>query len=111
MGVIRDSDIASFQKHAGLEPARGQQCELLRSMQRVAFDLIKALELEISGIRDGDGYWGGCDPVHETVFELDTLERKRLEPATRRLREQCDAATGRGTGSLLFSVPISVDEK
>ncbi len=81
MGQLRDAAIASFQEHAGLKPSCGQQRELLERMQRVAFDLIKALELEISGIRDGDGNWGGCDPVFEMVVELGTLERKRLEPA------------------------------
>ncbi len=81
MGVYRDAAIAGFQEHAGLKPACGQRRELLERMQRVAFDLIRILELEISGIRDGDGYWGGCNPVSGTVEKLGTLERKRLEPA------------------------------
>ncbi len=80
MGVYRDATIAGFQEHAGLEPACGQRRELLRRMQRVAFDLIRILELEISGIRDGDGYWGYSDPVSGTVEKLGTLERKRREP-------------------------------
>ncbi len=81
MGQFRDFTIASFQEQAGLEPASGQRRELLERMQQVAFDLIRILELEISGIRDGDGNWGGCDPVFEMVVELGTLERKRHEPA------------------------------
>ncbi len=81
MGQLRDAAITSFQEHAGLKPPCGQQRELLERMQQVAFDLIRILELEISGIRDGDGYWTSCDPVHETVIELGTLERKCLEPA------------------------------
>ncbi len=81
MGQLRDSAIASFQKHAGLDLRCGQQRELLERMQRVAFDLIRILELEISGIRDGDGYWGGCDPVSEMVIELGALEHKLHEPA------------------------------
>ncbi len=79
MGVYRDAAIAGFQEHAGLKPACGQRRELLERMQRVAFDLIRILELEISGIRDGDGYWGGSDPVSGTVEKLSTLEHERDE--------------------------------
>ncbi len=81
MGAGRNSDIECFQEHTGLKPACGQQRELLERMQQVAFDLIKILELEISGIRDGDGCWGYCDPVFETIIELGTLEHKLHEPA------------------------------
>jgi len=81
MGQVRNTTIEMFQKHAGLEPARGQQCEMLKRMQHHAFELIRILEMEISGIREGDGLWSGCDPVHETVNELVTLERERNKPA------------------------------
>lgn len=80
MGQLRDTVIARFQEHAGLEPTCGQRLELLQRMQQKAFELIRILELEMSGIRDGDGYWSGCDPVFETVIELGTLEHKRHEP-------------------------------
>ena len=29
----------------------------------MCFELIKIIELEISGIRDGDGYWHGSDVI------------------------------------------------
>ncbi len=89
MGAGRNSDIECFQKYAGLEPASGQRLELLRRMQQVAFDLIKILELEISGIRDGDGYWGFSDPVSGTVRELGTLEHE-LEETTNDMPVQLD---------------------
>ncbi len=79
MGQLRNVAIEMFQEHAGLKPACGQQRELLERMQRVAFDLIRILELEMSGIRDGDGCWGYCDPVSELIFELGTLEPKLRE--------------------------------
>ena len=79
MSDLRNIAIASFQERVGLDPPRGQRLDHLERMQRVAFDLIKILELEKSGIREGDGYWTGCDPVAETVFQLDTLERERHE--------------------------------
>ena len=76
---MRNTNIEIFQEQTGLKPACGQQLDLLERMQQVAFDLIKALELEISGIRDGDGNWGGCYPVSELIFELGTLEHKCRE--------------------------------
>jgi hypothetical protein len=33
-------------------------------------ELIKIIELEISGIRDGDGYWHGSDPLWHTVHDI-----------------------------------------
>ena len=89
MGVYRNSAIECFQKHAGLEPACGQRRELLERMQQLAFDLIKILELEISGIRDGDGYWGYSDPVSGTVEKLGTLEHE-LEETTNDMPVQLD---------------------
>ena len=79
MGHIRDGAIKRFQEHAGLEPTCGQRLELLQRMQREAFNLIRILELEISGIRDGNGYWSGSDPVGGTVMDLAALEHKRDE--------------------------------
>jgi len=79
MGHIRDGAIKRFQEHAGLEPTCGQRLELLQRMQQKAFELIRILELEMSGIRDGDGKWSGCDPVFETIIELGTLEHERQE--------------------------------
>jgi len=73
MSQIRDAAIRGFQDNAGLNPVNGERRELLEQMQRDAFDLIRAIELEISGIRDGDGYWSGCDPVNELVNRLGEL--------------------------------------
>jgi hypothetical protein len=47
-----------------IKPAEsGKRLELLSIMQEVCFDTIKIIELERSGIRDGDGYWRGSDPM------------------------------------------------
>lgn len=46
----------------GIEPATGERAKVLRDLSALCFDVIKIIELERSGIRDGDGYWhGGCD--------------------------------------------------
>lgn len=76
MSVWRDANLIAFQEHTGLKPARGRRRQVLERMQQAAFDLIKIFELEISGIREGDGYWAGSDVVHGMVDELRILERK-----------------------------------
>ena len=46
------------------------RAELLEKMSNAAFDLIKIIELERSGIRDGDGHWSGTDVMGHTTREL-----------------------------------------
>jgi hypothetical protein len=59
MGMRRDAEIAARQAAAGIRPPSAERARLLREMSNEAFALIKVIELEISGIRDGDGYWSG----------------------------------------------------
>ena len=49
---------------------QSQEHELLRRMSDMAFELIKIIELERSGIRDGDGCWSGSDPMGGAAREL-----------------------------------------
>jgi hypothetical protein len=56
----------------------------LRKLQKEAFELIMVLELEASGIRDGDGFWHGSDPpsgilrdIQELAEQLDA-EREKI---------------------------------
>ena len=55
MGAVTDAKIAAWQKEAGIEPAHGDQGEALEKISRLAYELIQLVELERSGIRDGDG--------------------------------------------------------
>jgi len=73
MGSITDWKIRTFQKETGIQPATGAEAELLEAMSNTAFELIKIIELERSGIRDGDGHWYGADATTETVRELRKL--------------------------------------
>src|SRR5262245_31818486 len=59
MGSYTDAKIEAWQKEAGIKPS--QRAQTLRAISDKAFDLIKVIELECSGIRDGDGYWHGAD--------------------------------------------------
>jgi hypothetical protein len=70
MGMMTDLAIASWQEEHGIEPARGERAKLLREISELAFDLIKIIELEQSGIRDGNGRWHGSDPVHGTMRDM-----------------------------------------
>ena len=79
MGMRRQAEITGWQEEHGIRPAQGEQANLLEQISRAAFELIKAnesdksaeaafelictVELERSGIRDGDGYWSGSDPI------------------------------------------------
>lgn len=80
MGSRTDAEILAWQKHAGLVPPTGRQAEQLRRLQKLAFELIKICELEISGIRDGNGYWYGSDPVGGMIHEIGNFDRQLPEP-------------------------------
>jgi hypothetical protein len=73
MGQFTDATIEEFQKAKGIEPAIGERARILTEISDAAFGLIKIIELEKSGIRDGDGYWLGSDPVGHTMWELREL--------------------------------------
>jgi hypothetical protein len=60
MGMRRDAEIAEWQRKS-VKPS--EQQDLLGRMSDTAFELIKVIELERSGIRDGDGYWSGSDAM------------------------------------------------
>jgi hypothetical protein len=44
-------------EQTGIEPATGERARLLDELSQAALEAIKIVELERSGIRDGDGYW------------------------------------------------------
>ncbi len=70
MGQMTDARIAAWQETHGIEPATGDRAEKLRELSRLAYELIRVIELEISGIRDGDGAWHGSDPLDGTVLQI-----------------------------------------
>lgn len=83
MGLYTDAKIEAWQKASGITPASGRRAEILSAMSQAAFELIKIIELEKSGIRDGDGHWHGSDVVggslrkfgelHECLNQVDYL--------------------------------------
>jgi hypothetical protein len=79
MGWRTNLKIAEAQATIGLKPARGREAELLREMSDAAFTLIKVIELESSGIRDGDGRWYGSDAMAGTARDLVGIIKAYLE--------------------------------
>jgi hypothetical protein len=76
MGMQTRAAIAAFEEKAGIKRPTGELAEVLSGLSQVAFEMIKVIELERSGIRDGDGYWHGSDPVSGTAEEFVALCRQ-----------------------------------
>jgi hypothetical protein len=79
MGMRRTAAIQDWQQRAGIKPASDAREKTLDRMSQLAFDLIKVIELERSGIRDGDGAWSGSDPLGCIVAELVRAEQQDLQ--------------------------------
>jgi hypothetical protein len=73
MGMRTNLQIGCWQKEAGIEPASGERLDLLSRLSDAAFEAIKIIELEKSGIRDGDGCWHGSDVIGTMASELTSL--------------------------------------
>jgi hypothetical protein len=65
MGANSDAEIAAWQAKVGIKPATGKYLERLDEVSEWAFELIKTIELEKSGIRDGRGVWCGSDALSD----------------------------------------------
>jgi hypothetical protein len=78
MGMMTNRTIEAWQKRAGIEPATGERAEILRALSEAAFDAIKVIELERSGIRDGDGLWHGGDVIWHMANELTSLSARLM---------------------------------
>jgi hypothetical protein len=85
MGSPTDAKIAAWQEQAGIRPAVGLEAELLEKLSQAAFDLIKVIELQRSGIRDGNGWWHGGDGMGGMLSEMEGLcaayRNRRPEPS------------------------------
>jgi hypothetical protein len=85
MGQRRNAEIEAWQRASGVKPSK--QHALLREMSDAAVALIRVIELERSGIRDGDGCWSGSDAMGGITHDLTSL----IEEYERRMTAQ-DAA-------------------
>lgn len=78
MGQRTEARIERWQRRAGITPATGARLRQLETLSQLAFELIKVVELERSGIRDGDGQWHGSDVLGAVVREIAKAEQTDL---------------------------------
>jgi hypothetical protein len=83
MGIRTESRIAAWQKAAGIVEAKGEYARILTELSQAAFEAIKIIERELSGIRDGDGYWHGSDVIGGTTSDLITLCNRLMETSVK----------------------------
>lgn len=81
----RDAAIAEWRGLAGLTEHPQDELAWIAAVRREAIALLEILVLEESGIRDGDGFWSGSDPVEgtiQTIAQLGSVRGSyRNEPA------------------------------
>jgi hypothetical protein len=70
MGSFTDANLRAFAEETGIKPATGERAEILEALSQAAFAVIKVIELERSGVRDGDGFWYGSDAFGATLRYL-----------------------------------------
>jgi hypothetical protein len=73
---MRDARVKHWQEKAGLTLPDPESAKLLHEWQRLCFDAIRIIELEVSGIRDGDSGWSGSDPVGGVVRDMQRVFEK-----------------------------------
>lgn len=79
MGRMKDLEIANRQKAAGIEEATDGRARILLALSGACFEAIKIIELEKSGIRDGDGCWHGSDVIGLMCSNLTELSAKLMD--------------------------------
>lgn len=78
MGQQVEANIAAWRKAAGIEGPTDDSWQKLSEIEKLTFDLMKLIVLEMSGIRDGDGHWYGSDPLDGTIRQIyEVWEGKR----------------------------------
>jgi hypothetical protein len=91
MGMLTQAAIAAWQEKAGIEPATGERAGALEQLSQACFELIKIIELERSGIRDGDGYWHGSDVVGGMLRHINDAHQRLMEAYRREDEDKAKA--------------------
>ena len=65
--------LITIAKPTAVQPVPDYHAELLNEMAQVCADLIKFLEAERTGVRGGQGFWLGSDPILDQTQKLVTL--------------------------------------
>ena len=80
MAQQSDARTKEFAEQTGIHAAEGEKASILKELSRQAYELIKIVELERCGIRDGAGSWYGCDPLGGTAKEIEFLVDRYSTP-------------------------------
>jgi hypothetical protein len=65
--------VAAWREEAGIKGVDSECRQVLEALSLAAFELIKIIPLETSGIRDGDGNWCGYDAMHSVAVNVMSL--------------------------------------
>ncbi len=66
-------------RKADIEPATGDYAKALNQLSEAAYKAIKIIELERSGIRDGDGFWHDGEHMFSHVIGGLTVWCQRVQ--------------------------------
>ena len=59
-------------------PATGKHAEMLQDLKNAATRLLQFVELELSGVCGGNGYWVGNDPVVDAAKQVLKISEHRV---------------------------------
>jgi hypothetical protein len=65
-------------EQTGPRAASGRHAELLADLQNATARLTRLIELERTGVCDGDGFWIGSDAILDTARKLVNLAEQRV---------------------------------
>jgi len=77
MGAVTNQILEDFAQRTGIHPASGDWGASLEHLSEMAFNLIKVIELERCGVRDGDGAWHGSDPLDWYIRQIEEWGKQR----------------------------------
>jgi hypothetical protein len=109
MGKYTNAAIEAWQQNAGIEPATGERAEILDDLSRAAFEMIKFVELERSGIRGGDGRWRGGDVIGGTTREMIELCEKLMKSYDDEYAEQMKRHGDKDSFATLWATPVPAE--
>ena len=61
---------AAAEQTGSPRPATGKHAEMLQDLKNAATRLLQFVELELSGVCGGNGYWVGNDPVVDAAKQV-----------------------------------------
>lgn len=76
MGARYEARMEAFREATGIRPLSGEAAKFVLELQERCISTALMLESELSGIRSGNGQWGGSDVVGALCDELTEAAEK-----------------------------------